>query len=146
MGLFSSDHIFTAYAASSVLLDEETREDTVRSLMLQGIIGGSATPSEAIVLGLQTNMYARARSMARYATREDNGYVYGLPEVSHFSVFVDNADTQAAIEREVGEPIVLQSTGWGAMNQVYFDEWTAAGGGTGDINDYPYPPIIRWSR
>ena len=139
MGLFSSDHIFTAYAGSSVLLEEETRENTVMSLMLQGIISNAATISESIILGLQINMYARARSMVKYALKED-GYIYGLPEVSHFSTFIDNSDIQAAIERDIGEPIVLQSTGWGRMNEVFFSEWTAAGGGTGDILDYPTPP------
>ena len=82
MGLFSSKFIFTAYAGSSILLEEETREDTVHSLMLQGIISNAATTSEAITLGLQTNMYARARSMMKYAKRSD-GYYYGIPEATH---------------------------------------------------------------
>jgi hypothetical protein len=138
MGLFSSKVTYTAFAASSTLIPEEDRPNTVRQALLSAQQANEST-SGAIVFGINTNLNARAESMLSYAQRPD-GYIYGLPEVSHFSVYVDNADTQAAIERDIGEPIVLQSTGWGPMNQIFFDEWTASGGGTGDINDYPYPP------
>ena len=83
MGLFSSKHVFTAYAASSSLIEPEDRNSTVKGLLLQASITGDTSLAEAVTLGLQTNLYARARSMVRYALREDTGYVYGLPEPTH---------------------------------------------------------------
>jgi hypothetical protein len=82
MGLFSTQHIFTAYAASSALIEEEDRNSTVQGLMVQGFLDDTAGPADAVKMGLQTDLYARSRSMLRYAKRED-GYVYGTPEPTH---------------------------------------------------------------
>jgi hypothetical protein len=82
MGFFSSKHVFTAYAASNSLIDEENRNSTVLGLMLQSVVTGETTLAESVKLGLQTDLYARARSMVRFGLRDD-GYFYGLPEPSH---------------------------------------------------------------
>jgi len=147
MGLFSSEHIFTAHAGSSSLLEEDTREDTVKSLMLQTTrlpYSANGSMAEAIVLGLNTNMYARAKSMIKYALRED-GYVYGLPETSHQSVYIQGANIQAAIERDVGAEVALETADWGAISAVFFDDYLAAGG-TGTLADYPTPPDYIYVR
>lgn len=83
MGLFSSKHVFTAYAGSSALIEEENRTSTVMGLVLQAVVTEDTGITEAVKMGLQTNLYARARSMLRYAKREETGYVYGLPDSSH---------------------------------------------------------------
>ena len=137
MGLFSSSIKYYAYAASSALFDEDERPDTVKSLLLQTAIsndGGSM--AEAITLALQTNMYARARSMIRYATKE-GGYVRGLPETSHTSLYVNNADIIAQIESEIGEPIKLHSVGWGQPNNAWFLERAIA-------ESYMLPSHFPW--
>lgn len=82
MGLFSSKHIFTAYAGSSSLIEEDSRKSTVQGLMLQSMSSEVGSIADAIKLGLNINLYARARSMLRYALR-DGGYVYGTPEPTH---------------------------------------------------------------
>lgn len=104
MGLFSSSTKYIAHAGSSVLLEEATREDTVKSLMLQATIGGQTSLAEAVKLGLQSNMYARSRSMTRYANRPD-GYTYGFPETDQDVLFVPSDDVQSAIEADIGESI-----------------------------------------
>ena len=101
------------------MFEEDERPATVESLILQGIISGSASPPEAIVLGLQTNMYARARSMIRYAQKK---YVRGLPETSGFSLAVDNADIIEAIERDVGFDVILETMGLGQILEFYIME------------------------
>jgi len=116
MGLFSSKHVYTAHAGGSQLFDEDTREDTVKSLMLQASIGGHSSLAEAIKLGLQTNMYARAKKMIKYALRPD-GYVYGLPETTHNSIHVEYVDIIDAIEGVIGEPIKLIYANWGFLPQ-----------------------------
>lgn len=82
MGLFSTEHIFTAHAASSSLINEEDRNSTVKGLLLQASIEDVTSLAEAVKVGLMTNLYARSRSMVRYGLR-DEGYVYGLPEPTH---------------------------------------------------------------
>ena len=84
MGLFSSKVTYTAHAGSSALIEEGTRENTVKSLILQAAISNASTSSEAITLGLNIDMYSRARSIMKYAKRPD-GYYYGLPEATHFA-------------------------------------------------------------
>jgi hypothetical protein len=119
MGLFSSDFKYVAYAASSALFDEFNRPATVESLILQSVISDSASPSDAVVIGLQTNMYARARSMVRYAVKS---YVRGLPETSSFSIYINTADIKTTIETEIGEPVVLLHTNWGKPPDYYLIE------------------------
>lgn len=82
MGLFSSKIVITAYAGSATLIEEDSREHTIKSMILQSVISGATTSAEAITLGLRIDMYARVRSMIRYAERPD-GYYYGLPEATH---------------------------------------------------------------
>jgi hypothetical protein len=83
MGYFSTEHVFTAHAASSSLIDEEDRKNTVKGLLLQASITDDSSLAEAVTLGFNLDLYARAKSMLRYATRADTGYVYGLPEPTH---------------------------------------------------------------
>jgi hypothetical protein len=102
MGLFDSDYVYVAYAASSSLFDEDKRPDTLKSVLLQTTINDENTISEGITLALQTNMYARARSMIRYAER---AYVRGLPESTHQLTVAPYDAVQDAIEAEIGEPV-----------------------------------------
>ena len=118
---FKSTYKYFAYAASSPLFLEDARPDTVKSLMLQATIAETMSQTNAVTLALQTNMYARARSMMRYALRED-GYVRGLPETRPNHIYVSNADVKAAIERETHKKIVLRTVNWGEDAELYFIE------------------------
>lgn len=112
MGLFSSSYKYYAYAGSDSLFDEDNRPNTVLSLMLNGILGNSASPPEAIITGLNTNLYARARSMVRYAAKE-GGYIFGFPETNQVLYGITNAMLRPYVEAEAGGPIVFNSTNWG---------------------------------
>jgi hypothetical protein len=83
MGLFDSKTTYTAHVGSSSLIAEEERENTVKSMLLQSTISSLTTSAESIRLGLGIDMYARGRSLIKYAKRPD-GYYYGLPEATHF--------------------------------------------------------------
>jgi len=119
MGLFSSSIKYYAYAGSSVLLEEEERRNTVKSLIVQSTFSDNTGPYDAIIIGLNTNMYARARSMIRYANKP-GGYVRGLPETSQNTVSVPEDVVKGIIETEHGEPIVIETFRHGIPNPAFF--------------------------
>lgn len=102
MGLFSSEKKYYAHVGSSDLIPEDQRENTVLSLMLQGVISGDSTAAESVTIGLQTNMYARARSMWKYAGKE---YFYGFPETDQTLSAASEELLVETLEAEIGEPI-----------------------------------------
>jgi len=116
MGLFSSSTEYFAYAGSSDLFEEDERPDTVKALMLQATIGNEVTISESIKLALQTDMYARARSMIRYALRS---FVRGLPETNATRVIVTIEAIDAAIESELGVPVSVRWQVSGPLNEDF---------------------------
>lgn len=123
MGLFSSSYKYYAYASSDNLFDEDTRPNTVLSLMISGIIGSSASPSESIILGLNTNLYARGKSMFKYAAKE-GGYIFGFPTTTFQYRGITTELLTPYIEAEAGGAITFHSTYIGEFdgNPAYFVE------------------------
>lgn len=111
MGLFSSSYKYYAYVGSDNLFDEDNRPNTVLSLMLSGILGGTASPSDAIIIGLNTNLYSRARSMHKYAAKE-GGYIWGFPETNQLVYNITQDLLRPYIEADAGGPIDFRTTGW----------------------------------
>lgn len=145
MGLFSSSHTYNAYASTSALFDEDERPDTLKAMLLQSMIGSTATMTEAIKITLQTNLYARGRSMIRYANRE---YIHGLPTTSQPSINVYESDVDAAIEREIGEAVDMVFVHWGGFRDEFFVE-AALDEFYLDPNYFPWPsgnPLNDWER
>lgn len=160
MGLFSSSTKYYAYAGSSYLLPAEDREHTVKSLMLQSALTGQSTMSEAIIMGLQTDMYRRVRKMAKYAADPD-GYPYGFPSVTHIVYNLSTTFLRPFIEADVGAPIDYRSLHWGEfqnpihqtfwlemlINQHYLDpayfNWTAPIGDPVDTNWSPVDTSVE---
>lgn len=119
MGLFSSSYKYYAYAGSSSLLPAEDRQHTIKNLLIQAGIDNNASKSEAMTLGLLSDMYQRANKMAKYAAKPD-GYLYGFPSVNNQTIFLPLSDLQPFIEEEVGGPIEVRS--------YYYGEWGAQAG------------------
>lgn len=126
MGLFSSSYKYYAYAGTSSLFDEDTRPNTVLQLMLQGIITGDASPAEAIVIGLNTNLYARAKSMMRYASKDPGGYFFGFPTTNQSVYNINAAMIKPYVEADAGGAVNLRTLNWNPFDhpdsQVFFTE------------------------
>lgn len=119
MGIFSSSYKYYAYAGSDNLFEDDNRPNTVLSLMINGILGGHSDPPESILIGLNTNMYARAKSMLKYAARE-NGYIYGTPNTNQNNIRVPKEAVRDAIEAETGEPVRLLTMSTGPIREDFF--------------------------
>lgn len=79
MGLFSSSWKYYAFAATTPLFDDETDyPHTFQKVLLQGMSAGDDF-SNILKYTLATDMYARAKAMVRYAKREVDPYIRGLP-------------------------------------------------------------------
>ena len=103
MGLFSSEYKYYAFAGTSPLFDEDNRPDTVQSRILQTTIeSGGVSLAEAIQFGINTNLYARAKAMLRYA---DKSYIRGFPTSNQISIHIDENMIFSVIETDAGEPI-----------------------------------------
>ena len=144
MGLFSSSYKYYAFAGSSALFEEDNRPHTVLQLMLNGILGNTASPPEAIITGLNTNLYARAKSMWKYAAKPD-GYVFGFPTTNKTAYFITWDELEPYVEADVGEGVDVNSYYLGNPNDFqYF--WVEEGlqdnynsWFTGDPS-----PLTRW--
>lgn len=106
MGLFSSKKIYRAYAGSASLYEEQPA--TLKSNILQQAIGNEGTMSDAIMFSINTDTFARAKAMMRYARRyedptKDGGYVRGFPEANLNLVTVAPSQIEAALTRAVGD-------------------------------------------
>jgi len=136
MGLFSSSTKYYAYAGSDNLFEDDDHPNTVLSLMINGILGNTASPAEAIITGLNTNLYARAKSMFKYAGKPD-GYVFGYPTTNIIVYNITTALLRPFIEADVGSQIDFRTLHWGQfqnlnrqvfwiemlINQHYLDPW-----------------------
>lgn len=125
MGIFSSSYKYYAYAGSSFLLPEDERKHTVKSLMLQSVIDGSGSLSDAVKVGLQTDMYRRAMKQVKYASKPD-GYPYGFPTTTYEYLSLSSEMLRPYIEADIGGPIDFRTLNWGPWDktdvQVFFTE------------------------
>ena len=155
MGLFSSSYKYYAFAGTSPLFDDNSRPNTILQLILNGIIGGDASPPESILIGLNTNLYARAKSMYKYAAKPD-GYIFGFPTTNQSQYNITTTMLRPYIEADHGGPIDFRTMHWGTfdnidrrnfwlekaisdnyLNTVYFP-WIA---GIGDPLDTNWSPV-----
>jgi hypothetical protein len=101
MGLFSSKKKYFAYAASQSIIEEPV--NTVQSELLKNSIADEPFGvSETMRMSLETDYYARARAMYRYAAKDSNGYIRGFPESNMNLIAVDPVQVEAALGRAVG--------------------------------------------
>ena len=104
MGIFSSSWKYHAYAASTSLFEEDNHPHTFQTVMLEGLRMDDSF-ANILRFSYNTDMYARTRSMVRYATREVDPYIRGLP-TSNFTTFTVEKDwIDAAILREIKMPL-----------------------------------------
>ena len=125
MGLFSSSKKYVAYAASSPLFPvEDGLPDTLKAKILESNSSG-ATKSAAVQVTINTDQFARAKSMMRYATRFEDpektgGYVRGYPTSNMNLVTVNPGAVEAALTRAVGAYDSISATKTGAFNESFF--------------------------
>jgi hypothetical protein len=118
MGLFSSKKKYIAHAASSSLIEDG--QSTLRSELLKNVIeGGPRGPSDAVKIAIHTDMYARARSMLKYAAKPD-GYIRGFPESNMTILNIDEVQLEAALTRAVGDYDSITSTVVGKGQEIFF--------------------------
>jgi hypothetical protein len=111
MGLFSSSYKYYAYAGSSPLFEDEDRPETVKSNIVQSVTTGGFSITSGIRFGLGTDMYARAKSMYKYAAKPD-GYYFGFPETNQEIYNITQDLLRPYIEADAGGPIDFRTTGW----------------------------------
>jgi len=99
MGLFSSKKKYFAYAGSSSLFEgsPNTLDSTILTTMIEG--GGMA---DAVTWTINTDTFARSKSMMRYAERgadpaREGGYIRGFPTSNMDLVVVDPAAVELAL-------------------------------------------------
>ena len=118
MGLFSSKKKYIAHAASSSLIEDG--QSTLRAELLKNTLeGGPAGPADAVKMAVHTDMYARAKSMLRYASKE-GGYIRGFPESNMTILNIDDVQLEAALTRAVGDFDSIASTVVGKGQEVFF--------------------------
>jgi hypothetical protein len=105
MGLFSSSWKYRAFAASSPVIEPDDHPETFLKVMFEGL---SADDSFGNILRytITTDMYARSKSMVRYATRESDPYIRGLPTSDLTTFNIEKAWVEGAILREIKMPLV----------------------------------------
>ena len=104
MGIFSSSWKYNAYAATTSLFEEDNHPHTFQTVMLEGLRMDDSF-ANILAFSFRTDMYARTRSMVKYATREVDPYIRGLP-TSEFGTFtVEKEWINDAILREIKMPL-----------------------------------------
>lgn len=118
MGLFSSSYKYYAFAGSADLFEEEDRPETIKSNIVQSITTeGGLGMADAIKFGLQTDLYARAKSMISYAKKED-GYFFGFPETNQNILNISVSMLRPFIEADAGGPIDFRTLGWNPWSNL----------------------------
>jgi hypothetical protein len=106
MGLFSSSYKYYAFAGSDYLFEDDERPETVKSNILQSITSGGFSITSGIRFGLGTDMYARAKSMYKYAAKP-GGYIFGFPETSQDFFNYNLEMLRPYIEADAGGPLIF---------------------------------------
>ena len=100
MSLFSGSTEYFAFAASMGVIPELT--STLKGEILKSILSNNPGGiTYAIKFTIGTDMYARARSMLRYAEKDD-GYIRKFPTSNMNIARIDPDETAAALTRAVG--------------------------------------------
>lgn len=141
MGLFSSRYEYFAYAASSSMFEEDGRPDNHKQAILESSLRGLIDIPESIQLSIQTDYFARARAMMRYASREENGYVRGFPSATLIRIEVPEEAIRDAIFRDRGHEVdvIVKNDYGGFLDEKFFINhelqkyWLPQN--DGDIND-----------
>jgi hypothetical protein len=109
MGWFSSTYEYYSFVGSTDLFGIEDRPDTLKEMILQSVLmpNGTSSSYDAIMLTVNTDLYARARSIMRYARRD---YARGLPSTDQTNVGVPSEALTQAIANETGQEIHELST------------------------------------
>jgi len=117
MGSFSSSKTYIAHAASSPLFEE--LPGSFKSNILQTSFTGESKAG-AILYTINTDQFARAKSQMRYAAREENGYIRGLPTSNADFISIDPVEVAAALTRAVGPYDLMLSTTKGLRDEGFF--------------------------
>ena len=105
MGLFSSSWKYQAFAASTPLMEEGDSPNTFIKVMLEGL-SANDTFGNILRYTLTTDMYARSKSMVRYATRDIDPYIRGLPTSGLTTFNIQKEWISSAILREIKIPLI----------------------------------------
>ena len=146
MGLFSSRYEYFAYAGSSSLFEEDRRPDNHKQAILESSLRGLLDIPESLVWSVNTDYFARAKAMMRYAGKpaEEGGYVRGFPYARFIRITVPEEAVIEAIARNTGDVVreggLLRNEFGGTLDEKYFINLTLQkyyGGpiGDGNIND-----------
>ena len=117
MGLFSSKKEYVAYAASSALFDELPY--TLKNNLVQSVVGNTGI-SDAVFHTVMTDQHSRAKAMFKYAGKEEDGYLRGLPTSNMNLVTVEPVAVEAALTRAVGSYDTILHTYRGRWNERFF--------------------------
>jgi len=127
---------YFAFAGTSQLFDEDARPATVDSTLLQNVIRDRGSAADAVVLGIQTNYFARTKRMHSYAERK---YIRGLPTADYSTITVLDSDIRAAIERATGDiPGTFRSSYTGPIDEIFLARWWLK-------NNYLNEDFFPWS-
>lgn len=125
MSAFSGKKKYYAYAASSSLFTKEEFPDTFKSELLQHSIGRENSMAQVIQQTIYTDVFARAKSMFKYAgwgedPTHEGGYIRGLPSSNMELVTVSTASIEMALTAAVGAYDSILSTASGVYDEFFF--------------------------
>ena len=105
MGIFSSSWKYYAFAASTSVFEENDHPHTFQQVLLEGLRMDD-TFANILAFTFRTDMYARARAMVRYATKDVDPYIRGLPSSDYQSFSVELPWVEGAILRDEKVPLI----------------------------------------
>lgn len=150
MGLFSSRYEYFAYAGSSNIFELDNRPNADRQQILEVATGNGDSMADAIRIAINTDYFARAKAMMRYASKppEEGGYVRGFPFARLVKIRIPDEAVLDAIEREIGErpAELLRNEYGGTFDERFFINhelqkyWLPQN--DGDLND----GIFEWQE
>lgn len=128
MGIFSSKKKTTVHTAVMRIVDDDHLPQTLKSAMLRGVLGTSGTIAEHLVDGMLNSAALKVDRMYQFAKTSSP---YGLPHGSLITDIQGRDIVQQFLQREVGEPVLLDYYHFAPINNMHVG-WAKL------ANDYGY--------
>lgn len=120
MGVFSSKYKTNVATTVTRVLDDDAIPNSIRTGALKSIIARDEQLIENSLEELAAGMGVRCHRMFSHAKKPVGGYPVGLPKSTFTREQDGEAVVKAAVEAQVGGPIVVEYYHFGAFNNLHF--------------------------